>query len=753
MNCQFYASWTSKLLLREIFFKKSLVEKLARFEREQKIILGSSVSHMDRVWLQSYIENVCVKFRNTALTRQNHKLENLGLNYNLHVDPGLVILNVSNRVLNTDERRVLSLGLDFKIPVFKLDFCKYFLYFEKIIHAFNSFTKFKTVGNFTEDIKFIANRYFYKFKGFKTFCPVFSFADLKVLRALKADDSIVICKPDKGRGVVIMNKTDYVSKLKTVLSDVSKFKILDVDVFKCILRIEDKINNCLRSFKKRNLLTEYYQSLFCSGTVPGRLYGLPKVHKNKNKNNIPCRPILSAINTPSYKLAKFFVPILDSLTRNIYSIRDSFQFADFLSTLSLEDCYMASFDVESLFTNLPVRETCDIICNQLFLDRNTMLDLTKVDFSKLLNLAVSDSVFLFDDILYQQIEGMAMGSPLGPTFANSFLCFHEQSWLSDCPLEFKPLVYKRYVDDCFIIFKRPEHSSLFLNYLNSRHPNIKFTSESQINNAISFLDLTITHKDKIFHTSLYRKPTNTKLGTNFFSSIPLKFKLSSIKCRISRAYKLCSNWTSFHSEVEYIKSFANFNLFPSAMVDRLVFSFLDRLFKPTFPIIDVPRANMYIKLPYLGSITDALNGDLSLTLGKFFPQCKPIFINTNSSSIGTYFNCKPRLPLLVESSLVYLYTCADCQNCYVGQTGLQLQVRISKHKGCSFRTGRPLSNPEVSSIRQHSEANSHSIASDSFSILSRSSWDLDRKILESLFIKKLSPTLNGDDSSIKLYTQ
>ena len=70
-----------------------------------------------------------------------------------------------------------------------------------------------------------------------------------------------------------------------------------------------------------------------------------------------------------------------------------------------------------------------------------------------------------------------MGSPLRPLLANIFLSFHETNWLRDCPFEFKPLCYQRYVDDSFIAFKSRDHILPFLNYLNSKHTNITFTYE------------------------------------------------------------------------------------------------------------------------------------------------------------------------------------------------------------------------------------------------------------------------------------
>ena len=80
--------------------------------------------------------------------------------------------------------------------------------------------------------------------------------------------------------------------------------------------------------------------------------------------------------------------------------------------------------------------------------------------------------FNFDKTFYGQLDGVAMGSPLGPTLTNSFLCYHEKRWLDKCPEEFKPVFYRRYVDDIFVLFRKEEHFKLFLNYFNSFHENV-----------------------------------------------------------------------------------------------------------------------------------------------------------------------------------------------------------------------------------------------------------------------------------------
>ena len=79
-----------------------------------------------------------------------------------------------------------------------------------------------------------------------------------------------------------------------------------------------------------------------------------------------------------------------------------------------------------------------------------------------------------------------MGSQLGPSFANAFLCFYEQIRLNDWSEDFKPVHYRRCVDDIFSLFRSPDHLEKFTNYLNSKHENIKITFEKESNNSLLF---------------------------------------------------------------------------------------------------------------------------------------------------------------------------------------------------------------------------------------------------------------------------
>ena len=216
---------------------------------------------------------------------------------------------------------------------------------------------------------------------------------------------------------------------------------------------------------------------------------------------------------------------------------------------------MASFDIKNLYTNIPLVETIDIILDKLFTSPcSVVLGLPRSMFKALLELSVMHSFFLFNGKFYKQTDGLGMGQPLSPTFENIFLCFHEEKWLSSCP-HFKPVFYRRYIDDTFLVFEHSSHVPLFLNYLNNKHPNLKFTSETEISNKLPFLDCNIHRVNNTFETSVYRKNTFSGLGISNFSFCSNAFKLNSINTLLFRAYGICSNYFHLHNEFNFLINF------------------------------------------------------------------------------------------------------------------------------------------------------------------------------------------------------
>ena len=183
---------------------------------------------------------------------------------------------------------------------------------------------------------------------------------------------------------------------------------------------------------------------------------------NEAKNGIPpSRPILSAIGTPTYKLSKFLLLFLTSLTQNEYNVTDSFHFAH-ETCKQYPNLYMASLDVDFLSTNIRVDKTIDTCIDSLYKDDENSPKIPKDVFRNLITVATKKSYFMFNNKLYKQIDGAAMGSPLDSAPANIFMCSFANKWLKDCPHSLKPVFYRRYVDDISVFFSSFDDKCIYL---------------------------------------------------------------------------------------------------------------------------------------------------------------------------------------------------------------------------------------------------------------------------------------------------
>ena len=253
--------------------------------------------------------------------------------------------------------------------------------------------------------------------------------ELEALDRLSKNKDLLIQKADKGNSVVLVDRDVYIKHMENILKDNTKFEKVDVKTRTLNFQVnhEKRINEILKSLKSTGSLSDkQYKNIKAVGSRPGVLYGLCKIHKAIADVCPPFGPISSAIGTPTYKIVKFLVPILSCLTINEFTVKDSFSFAKEIVEQD-SSFYMGSLDVDSLFTNIPLEETINI-CTESIYDQNDSIEgLNKSEFKELLSLATKESYFIFNEILYKQIDGVAMGSPLGPTLANAFLCFYEKN--------------------------------------------------------------------------------------------------------------------------------------------------------------------------------------------------------------------------------------------------------------------------------------------------------------------------------------
>ena len=125
------------------------------------------------------------------------------------------------------------------------------------------------------------------------------------------------------------------------------------------------------------------------------------------------------------------------------------------------------------------------------MNHNVNLNITRRGVKNRFFFATSQTHFTVNSKFYNQIDGVDMVSPLPPVLANIFMGFHKSKWINEYNLN-KPKFYLRYVGDILAVFDNEKDLLYFFDFLNNRHPNIKFTIEKQINQSIAFLDVFIS---------------------------------------------------------------------------------------------------------------------------------------------------------------------------------------------------------------------------------------------------------------------
>ena len=264
-----------------------------------------------------------------------------------------------------------------------------------------------------------------------------------------------------------MDKNEYTQQLTHLLSNTSKFQKINSDPTEAIKRklnsLIAKANNHSTIFSKK---TGHYEA--------GYIYGNPKTHKDKN--NPPLRPIVSQVGTVTYDVAKRLNALIAPFMQKRYMIESTQEFIEIVKTVK-QPKLLASLDAESLFTNVPINDTLNIIIDAM----HNHPDLPPPSLSQdilrdLLLICTTETPFRAPDkSIYQQIDGVSMGTPLGPMLANFYMYHLENNCFQNCP-QIKPPTYCRYIDDIFVVidnFKLLENLKSYF----KEHSKLSFTYE------------------------------------------------------------------------------------------------------------------------------------------------------------------------------------------------------------------------------------------------------------------------------------
>ncbi|UYV81733.1 hypothetical protein LAZ67_20002153 [Cordylochernes scorpioides] len=408
----------------------------------------------------------------------------------------------------------------------------------------------------------------------------------QAIRSLKQNKDIVITPSDKGRNTVIMNTTDYNTKVEELLQDKEIYEPLTKNPSPNFTKdFNKKLNKIIRSHK---LDKKTFENLKAEDKNLPNFYGLPKVHKP----NTPLRPIVSYAGSPLYPLTKFISSIISPLQKLLpHTVPNSTVAAKTIRNLSISNnSRMVSFDVESLYTSIPHNEA--ILALQKFTETHQNLDFpfSTDALIDLIKLCLEHNYFSHQNKFYRQIKGLPMGNPISSALANIFMDQIDQVVTESKQL--KIIFWKRYIDDIFCITE--SDFVVISNFLNNLRPFLKFTHEIENNNSLAFLDLQLKRKFNQIETSIFRKSTHTGNYLNFNSFGPVHHKIAVVKSLSKRLDTHCSSKINDIVERNRIFSELKNNNYPSKFIEK-------HFYKPKSPLLNntpVQSKKLFCSLPY-----------------------------------------------------------------------------------------------------------------------------------------------------------
>ena len=433
-------TYRRQLVTRQLNIKKEETTNLRRRLQDAKNEWDSlDIDDHQKALIDDQLQLNIQHHEETTMARTKRKLIQLNGGSLKYPSPPSGYINLTTRNLSTDEEELLNLGLNCHILSKPPPYGKR-LELESLLDNILNLAKDRKV-KVDEGIREELQREARVERGHHRSSLVKK-RHIDAATSLKQDTSITIRKADKTACYVLIPTDEYITKINNILGDNSKFRRITRNPTE---DIKKRANVIIRAVNakiggtKLPLLTGDYNLGYCYGNV--------KTHKQGN----PLRPIISQIPTPTYHLAKQLNSILTPFTPKEYSLSSSTDFLDLLKGSNAEGT-IASLDVESLFTNVPVDRTISFILEEIYPeDSHPKIDIPKAALKSLLELCTKEAPFVSPDgKIYQQIDGVAMGSPLGVLFANFFMGRVERDVFSSLQ---KPTIYARYVDDIFVSAK------------------------------------------------------------------------------------------------------------------------------------------------------------------------------------------------------------------------------------------------------------------------------------------------------------
>jgi hypothetical protein len=618
------------------------------------------------------------------------------------------VTNLSTKTFNDDEMKLLNKGLSFKPPPKLIPTQDIIADIETAIERLPIPEK--------ESIRYECDKILEQHLPKKEKLTRKPTHNDQIIKHLKSKQCFYV-NPDKGKGIVILDKTDYEDRMKTLISS-GPYQLIEnrsnVN--------SNPIDRMQKDVKERFALIKENYSLNLSSKLSvsnpqiPRMYGQVKLHKPGKT----MRPVVSNINAPTSRISKWLVTEFENL--NIwrgFSVKNTNEFVKKVKTITLkEDEILASFDVVALYPSVPIPEALKVIADWLH-HQNISDDLAST-YYELTNLCMDQTQFQMGGKYYEQQFGTAMGNSLSPFVANMFMANLEHKIQNE---PWFPRIWYRYVDDIFVVVKRDEVDYV-LQKINAIYSSINFTVETEEDNSLPFLDVKLTRCEGRIKFDIYRKPTSSQQYITEDSFHPRCHKMAAFHSMLHRLVSTPLEDTEYRKELNYIIDTAIINGYDEKSIKKLHKKHKTRQHinnYTTLEQIQPENDKKYFEMTYYPEITEKME--------KIFNKhdLKPAY-NSNGKLGDLLGNTKDKIEK-DDRSGIYEVGCQDCPAKYIGQTRRKIKVRHREHKD-----HQRLNHPQLSAIAEHAIENNHTVGDIELLKEVRKPWKLNS--YESMYIFK-----------------
>ena len=559
-------------------------------------------------------------------------------------------------------------------------------------------------------------------------------------KELRSRNDLIVRRGDKSAVYVVMRRDDYDDKMDNIFNDTTKFVKLDQDptdkLRKRITALTEVANRSNTTHKLPKIIGDF---------SPGYAYGTVKTHKPGNK----LRPIIAQMTSPTYWTAKELNAMLTPYIPKGNTVTSPVEFLDLLKTTG-PGTDMATLDVENLFTNVPIDETIDYICEKVYRGDTDAIPIPEKTMRELLYTCTSEVPFISHrGELFRQTGGVSMGSPLGCLFAEMYMAKVEEHTFTEIN---RPRIYVRFRDDIFVTVNESPEIETLANTLRARSV-LNFTVEPSNDNTIPFLDVNVKRSMNCFSTKVYVKPTNVGRCLNANGECSEQYKRSVVSSYVNRAITHNQEWKDIDQELNRVRQLLTNNGYNGNMIEDVIShklnSFMNR--NRSDAIEKGKIITVYHKMSYgtqyeneVTALKNIVRRNVEL-IHPFERLSLRTFCRPKTTSSLVMRNCTAKKkPLEEETNVVYEFRCSvdACERrdvTYIGLTSTTLRRRMLAHRN----------NGGINShyTKKHDRKPLLNELLENTSIIHREIRSTRLKIAEAVSIALKHPTLNTQKES------